>query len=72
MTGKLPPHNQRRLNAAIRDEFGDLYEDWYDMARSMQIDGATQQEIAERFSAMGVRVSQYMVCTWLQKRREAA
>jgi hypothetical protein len=68
---QLPPHKQRRLNARIREQFQDLYDDWYDMARSMQIDGATYEQIAERFRTMGVPISVFTVHNWM-KRREAA
>ena len=70
MDSRLPPHNQRRLNKAIREMLGDQYKDWYDLAKSLQADGATYQEIAEVFGKLGVRVGVYTVHNWLKQRRE--
>ncbi len=63
----LPPHNQRRLNAAIaRQNLG--YRDWYHLATEMREQGATVEQIAERFAEIGVKVHTSTVWTWLRRR----
>jgi hypothetical protein len=69
---RLPPHNQRRLNVAIREHLGDRYSDWFDLARELQETGATYETIAQRFTALGVKVSLYTVRDWMLARRTEA
>ena len=64
------PHNQRRLNKAIREVYSGQYKDWYDLAKSLQADGATYQQIADHFGELGVPVGIYTVHNWLKQRRE--
>jgi hypothetical protein len=66
---QLGPHNQRRLNAILRKTDAG-HEDWYDLATSMQRDGATLAQIATRFGELGVGVTIWTVRKWLIRRRE--
>ena len=63
---KLPPHNQRRLNAKIKELYGDRYRDWYDMANEIRQRGGTYVDIASRFTALGVSVSIFTIHKWLK------
>jgi hypothetical protein len=65
---KLPPHNQRRLNARIRQEYNGKYADWYELAQSMRMDGATYEQLRDRFASLGVRVSLFTIHSWLKSR----
>lgn len=65
---KLPPHNQRRLNAAIAAK--EPGRTWYDVALDLQMKGSTYQQIAEHFaSEYGVKVSIYTVRSWMLTRQ---
>jgi hypothetical protein len=71
MLNKLPPHNQRRLNVKITETYGGKYQDWYELARSLQLEGYTYAQIAEEFSKLGVKVSLYTVREWMGSRRSS-
>lgn len=58
------------MNAKIKEIYGDRYADWYDLATEMIQVGATHFEIIERFTALGVTVSQFTIHSWLKDRRD--
>ncbi len=67
---KLPPHNQRRLNVKIAEIHGERYADWYDLAREMQLKGATYADIADHFKLLGVPVSVPTISIWIRERTQ--
>jgi len=68
MKRAFPPPNQRKLNAAIKELFGDRYTDWYDLAMDIYRAGGTYQTIREKFTALGVPVCVYTIHCWLKER----
>jgi len=72
MTRKLPPPNQRRLDAAIQKDWRlrRRYAGWFEMATTLQNQGVVLDDIAERFSQLGVPISASRLSQWLRKERE--
>lgn len=68
MKRAFPPPNQRKLNATIKELYGERYADWYDLAMEMYHAGGTYQTITERFAMLGVSISIYTVSYWLKER----
>ena len=70
---RLPPHNQRRLTAYIRDRYGDQYADCLAYFHDLQERGLTYEQIAVEANKLGqeirpqVCISQFTVRNWLQK-----
>lgn len=62
---RLPPHNQRRLTAALKDRYGDTYCDCIEYLTELQTRGYTYAEIAEEVRQFGVTVSQFAIRDWM-------
>ena len=74
MAAGWPPPNQGRLNKIIREtpELREKYRDWRDMATKLRAEeGLTLDEIAARFSGLGVKISGAQVSRWLNKKPAA-
>jgi hypothetical protein len=59
-------HNQLRLNAKIKETYGDKYSDWADYALSLQSQGYTYHQIADEFNKLGVSIRYSTVGNWLR------
>lgn len=68
MANGYPPKNQRLLNVEIAKNYGSKYSDWYDLAIDLYAAGGTYASIAERFTALGVKVSLDTVRLWIKDR----
>lgn len=69
---RLPPHNQRRINARLAER--GLSKTWYHIVLERQAAGDTYDDIAELFAAeYGVRITGAAIGQWMSRaRREQA
>ena len=68
MRKRLPPHNQRRINARLAVIYPGKYASWREYALELQCNGCTYAEIATCFGELGVPVSLYTVRDWMLER----
>lgn len=66
---KLPPHNQRRLNAKIKSS--GYTGTWFDIASKLQSEGCSYREIAEYFlNNYGFKISQITIRDWMLREQQ--
>jgi len=62
---RLPPHNQRRITAALRDLFGPQHPGCIPWLLGLQERGYTHGQMAEEAEKLGVSISLFAIRAWL-------